>query len=177
MAIKTPLGKIEITIDGHAIDEDNYAIYVIDIDKTCPNVSARYCIGLHYEPDGRPHEILCHFVDYVPSKKDEIEGGDNLECKRFYNDDCKLSIGAIGLSGYIDGERISPFDYDNEYRKDGVTYNTFDFTKTNSFYFGVSWISPVSDENENQTWYGADPNCYLQDVWNHITGKVGLSED
>ena len=38
---------------------------------------------------------------------------------------------------------MEDYDYENDYLDNGVSYEIFDFTKT--------------DENELQTWFGADP--------------------
>ena len=94
----------------------------------------------------------------MPNEMDNMEPGENLELKSFYNGDIKLSIGMEGESGYIDGKRIdTSYDYDNEYMDDGVEYVILNSTKTSNYLFGIAWIINYNENNEVQTWFGADP--------------------
>lgn len=97
------------------------------------------------------YEIACRIADRAPSKNDGIESGENLELKSFYNEKAKLSIGTIGDIG------CSTFDYENEYLDDGVAYLVLQKTKTEKFVFGVAWLNNCTEENDVQTWFGADP--------------------
>ena len=61
------------------------------------------------------------------------------------------SLGMEGESG------CATYDYENGYLTDGVQYELLPSTKTAKYTFGVAWISPCTDKNEIQTWFGADP--------------------
>lgn len=52
---------------------------------------------------------------------------------------------------------MEDYDYENDYLDNGVSYEIFDFTKTRQFFFAICWIDDYTDENELQTWFGADP--------------------
>lgn len=158
--LTTPLGDIQIYIDDKVIDytaEKQNAI-----EKLCPDINGRYCIIIGFVPDGKQHTISCRIRDYVPSENDEIESGERLELKSFYKGKIKLSIGMEGEAGYLlDGTRASEsYDYDNGYLEDGVKYVIMSSTKTKEYIFGVAWIENVTDENDVQTWFGADPTCF-----------------
>lgn len=46
------------------------------------------------------HIIACRIRGYHPSAEDEIETGEYLELKSFFDKTIKLSIGMIGQTGY-----------------------------------------------------------------------------
>lgn len=155
--LTTPLGKIEIYIDDKIVTYSVQSLGVME--KLCQNITGRFCIEINYEPDGGQHTISCRIKDYTPSQEDGIESGERLELKSFYKGQTKLSIGMEGEAGYFyDGTRASDtYDYDNEYLDDGVQYVIMKDTKTSVYKFGVAWIDNVNDENDIQTWFGADP--------------------
>ncbi len=82
--------------------------------------------------------------------------------KSFYKGHSKLSIGMEGETGYFaDGTRaFDTYDYDTEYLEDGVRYVINEDTKTDRYVFGVAWIENVTDDNDVQTWFGADPTMF-----------------
>lgn len=113
--ITTPLGNIEIYIDGKLID---YQEQNIGASKSiCPDITGRFCIEIDYEPDRKQHVISCKIKGYTISNKDEIESGEKLELKSFYKKNIKLSIGMEGEAGYYSdgGKESAIYDYDNEY--------------------------------------------------------------
>lgn len=153
--LTTPLGKIIIFYDDEEIE---YTAIPIENDSNCIDLDGRYLIKLHFEPDGKKHTISCRIKEYVPSSEDYIETGENLELKSFCKDKIKLSIGMEGDSGYFpDGTRCSDYDYDNEYLDDGVTYELLEITQTHEYKFAIAWLNNCTDENDVQTWFGADP--------------------
>lgn len=153
--IVTPLGKINVMIDGNSI---LYHERKCVCDKTCKDLDGRYMIVVDFIPDGKIHEIKCSISNYKSSRRDGIESGERLELKSFYNGKIKLSIGMEGESGYFsDGTRLSEYDYDNEYDDDGVKYIILPETKTSMYTFGVAWINETNENNDVQTWFGADP--------------------
>lgn len=155
--LETPLGIIEILVDDVPHE---YEYISIPLDKTCPDLNARYSISICFEPDGKEHTISCQIYDYVPSEDDGIESGERLELYSFYKDSVKLSIGMEGDTGYINNQRISDYDYDTEYLHNGVQYNILRFSKTSKYVFGIAWITPVTEDNDVQTWFGADPTMF-----------------
>lgn len=93
--LETPLGKIQIRIDGERIA---YEAYELDCGRSCENLNGRYYIQIHFVPDGKEHEISCSIIGHKVSDRDDIESGERIELKSFYNEDCKLSIGMEGDS-------------------------------------------------------------------------------
>lgn len=155
MNLVTPFGEIEILIDGKAIE---YNYKKLNPDSHCKDVNGRHLIQVSFVPDGKNHRISCRISGYKASGSDEIETGENLELKSFYKGNAKLSIGMEGDSGYINGERVSLFyDYDNDYQDDGVEYVVLPDTKTQNYVFGISWLNCCHENNDVQTWFGADP--------------------
>lgn len=53
--------------------------------------------------------------------------------------------------------RIGNYDYDCVYLKNGIGYHVFPSTKSQELTFGLAWINECTDDNNVQTWYGADP--------------------
>jgi len=158
MNLQTPLGEIEVYIDGNKIE---YNYFKIENDNNCLDLSGRYLINICFEPDGMEHVISCCIKDYKRTNKDEIETGENLELKSFYKDNTKLSIGMEGDTGYsLDLERTSDYyDYDNGYLDNGVEYRILKNTteRFKNYIFTIAWIDNYNKENEIQTWLGADP--------------------
>lgn len=156
----TPLGDIEICIDGKSIKYTAQNMGVMD--RLCPDVDGRFCIKVEFVPDGERHTISCRIKDHTPSDRDGIESGERLELKSFYKGRSKLSIGMEGETGYCaDGIRaFDTYDYDTEYLDDGVQYVIVENTNATTYVFGIAWIENVTDDNEVQTWFGADPTLF-----------------
>lgn len=158
--VLTPLGAIEITVDGVSID---YEARKVSCDNLCKDVTARYSIEVKFAPDGLEHSIACRLKSHVPLSDSYPEPGEHLELMSFFRDNIKLSIGIESESYYVGGKRESDYDYDGEWLDDGVQYCILRSTKTSKYIFGVSWIESdnlESNEIEVQTWYGADPTFF-----------------
>lgn len=155
--LQTPLGALDIQIDKVSI---NYTPLSISVHQTCKDLDGRYAIVIPFYPDQLQHTISCRIKNYKNSKNDEPEPGENLELFSFYQNGTKLSIGMVGDAGCINGERLATYDYDTEYLADGVQYRVLPITKTTKFIFGVAWINEVTEANNIQTWFGADPTLY-----------------
>lgn len=123
-------------------------------------MSGRYSIIVDFIPEGKEHIIACRIKSYTPSEKDECETGENLELKSFYQKNFKLSLGMEGDTCYIGERHLSCYDYNNGYTTDGVQYCLLSFTKTSRYVFGIAWIENVSENNDVQTWFGADPTLF-----------------
>ena len=163
--LNTPFGDISIKINDKEI---SYEYKKCTNDRTCLNLLGRYLIEITSIPKGEEYSISCEIVNNQ-SLKSEIETGEMLECISFYGEErIKLSIGAYGESwGYI-GNRLmeASNDYDIEYRPNGLSYLVLKETKTDKYYFAVSWIDDVGYEDsinnydndrDVETWYGSDP--------------------
>lgn len=156
--ISTPVGTIEIMIDGKALE---YDYEKLNNGNLFPDFAARYKIKVSKEPDGTEHEIKCVIsglknMEYIS----DIESGECLECQSFYIENCKISVGIESDAGYLEnGFRITDmgYDYDSCYIKAGISYCTLSFTTTKNFVFGVCWMENYTKENEHQTWFGAAP--------------------
>jgi len=156
----TPIGKITVLFDGAPIP---YSAIEVPKDRTCPDVIGRFRIDFPYESDCAEHSLFC-IVNLASPTQTKIgaESGERLEALAFYLDGVKLTLGAEGEEPLYDGERpISPYgyDYDISYLSNGLTYNIFPKTKSQTFTFGVSWMIPRIEGDDCQTWYGADPSC------------------
>lgn len=166
--LKTPFGDIIVKIDGKEV---GYKIKKYENDPTCPNLLGRYLIEIEFKPTGKEHKITCEIAGNK-NLKAEIEPGEMLECLSFYSEErIKMSIGVYGeVWGYVGGELYKPSnDYDIDYLSRGMSCIVLEDTKTEKFYFGVSWIDdvgyydPTNDDGHDrdvETWYGSDP-CYL----------------
>ena len=152
--IRTPLGNLEIQIDGKSI---KYQAVLMPIERPLSGLVGRYKITVAFQPDGKSHTIACKIKDYMPSLLDEEEGGENLECKSFYHSGTKLSLGMKGDMCFLNGQRMSDYDYDNELLLDGVQYQILPSTQTDVYHFGVAWITGCTKDTAIQTWLGADP--------------------
>ncbi len=156
--LETPFGSVDVKLDGNILD---YECHEQPLDSTCREVNGRYAIKVSFIPDGKRHSISCIIRDYMASSNDGIESGERLELYSFYRDKTKLSIGMEGDGGYLsNGKRVSQYDYDTAYLENGVQYIILPTTKTVAYVFGVAWIDHVNEENDVQTWYGADPTLF-----------------
>ena len=163
--LKTLLGDISIKINGREI---GYEYKKCANDRTCPNLLGRYLIEIISKPTGKEYSISCEIVNNQ-SLKSEIETGEMQECISFYSEErIKLSIGAYGERwGYIGGRRMETNnDYDIEYKPNGLSYLVLKETKTEKYYFAISWIDDVGYEDpinngehdrDVETWFGSDP--------------------
>jgi len=49
------------------------------------------------------------------------------------------------------------YDFDGYLMTDGICIVIFPETQSQTFYFAVSWLLSCDEQNDHQTWYGADP--------------------
>ena len=127
-----------------------YFLQALPIEGAFSELDGRYKIAVSFQPDGKSHTIACKIAAYMPSPLDE-EGGENLECKSFYHDDTKLSLGLKGDMCFLNGQRISDYDYDNDLITDGVQYQILPSTQTAVYRFGVAWITGCTKATAIQT--------------------------
>lgn len=153
MKLITPLGEIRIEIDDKLVD---YDYKCMKSDARFEKLGGRYFIYVPIEIDGKAHTISCRISGYIPSDKDMLEPGENLELKSFYSSETKLSIGMKGDMGLQSGIDTL-FDYDNNYLDDGVQYVILPTTKTSEYVFAIAWLDNYRCHDETLTWFGADP--------------------
>ena len=82
----------------------------------------------------------------------DIETGEGLECVSFYIRNDKSSIACEGSFG--DSEE---HDFDGWLGDDGIIIEIKKETNSKEFVFGICWVSHLTDENDIQTWFGAEP--------------------
>ena len=144
----TPLGAIKLFVND---EEVGFTALKLDLELRCRDVNGRYLIQYEYISEMKNQKIKC----CIPSLevKGEIESGEWLEAISFYRDDIKLTIGVQGEFT----EDTKYIDYSGNYLSNGIQYETNHTTSDRKFYFGVCWIQPLTEENDIQTWFGADP--------------------
>ena len=157
----TPLGKVFLLLDGYPIE---YNAIELKPSIHFPDVNGRYKIEFCYSNDNTEHSISCLInLDELGEKSNAEtypERGERFEALSFLSDDIKVTIGAYGEEpGYVKGVlcRDHDFDYDVSYLPNGLTYEIYPSTKSNTFVFGVSWIFPRTNENDHQPLFGAEP--------------------
>ena len=124
MELITPLGKIQVLLDDEPI---TCSITQLDsLESLCPDIVARYKIGIDYIPDGKEHLISYCLYPSQPVKG-YSESGERLECYGYYNDDetLKVSIGIEVDTGYVYNNEGQLVRDNDEYDYDGVFYNSY----------------------------------------------------
>ena len=145
----TPLGAIKLFVND---EEVGFTAKKLDVGMHCQDVNGRYLIQYDYKSEIKKNQVIKCCIPSIDVKGDS-ESGERLEAISFYQNDIKLTIG-------VDGE-FSDFpkdiDYSGDYLNNGIHYETYNTTANRKFYFGVCWIQPLTEENDVQTWFGADP--------------------
>lgn len=154
--LNTPFGPVLILLDGRALAFA--AVPAAPDPRTCPDIGGRYFIRISVLPDGRPHTLCCVLPELPRRAQSEPEPGDRLALCSWYTDGYKLSVGTEGEEGRFS----QPFDYDISYLAAGMAYLILPETKTQSFSFGIAWISGVPEPDADnprdvQTCFAADP--------------------
>lgn len=148
--LKTPLGPVRITDEnGH---EPSISVRKVE-ERTYPtrDVNAIYRLSVEIPPLTEIVEVLC-FLD-APLKGD-VESGEILEAIAFYDSGYKLTIGAEAEFGCCRDHDYLP---DGEYTENGIRLLIPKSDEATTVVFGVAWITPVTEDNETQTWFAADP--------------------
>lgn len=155
--LDTPLGKTDITIDGRQIE---HRIEKVSPSKSCKDLDGRYFIHVEFEPDSKEHNIDCKLVDFSPTET-EHAGGERVESLEIYEKEIKMSIATQAEILSYENEKIDEddpcniYNYDVEYLENGMRYIILPITTEKEVIFGVSWMSNYNDDNEVQTWFGA----------------------
>lgn len=160
--IRTPLGIVEVKEDGKRID---CIVKRMENDNRCPELDGWYAILVDYIPDGREHTVSCCIKGYRASKDDFEEPEERANIKSFCKKTTKLSIGGFSDTPEEWGMRSDEsMDYWTEYLKNGVQYHIQQNAKRAIYPFGIAWLENFNEENEVQTWYGADPTIWVEKI-------------
>ncbi len=151
-AIETPYGKICMLLDGI---EQGFTFRCIAPNRFFPDVDAVYRIKYDYVSDGKTH--LLSFILLNSKVIGEPETGERLESTAFYSEGGKLSLGCTASFGELPDYDC---DFDGNLISNGIEIYISPTTKSQTFEFGVCWLLKCTEENEVQTWYGADPSVY-----------------
>lgn len=148
--LMTPLGAVQVFVNDNEVEFT--AIKMDNLDPHCPDVNGRFLIQYEYKNQFGNLEIKC----CIPSLDvtGEIESGERLEAISFYKGNIKLTIATEGEFN----DHPKYINYSGDYLRNGIQYSTFQVTADRNLKFGVCWIQPCTEENEVQTWFGADPN-------------------
>ncbi len=144
-----PFGNIKLYVNNE--EKEFTAIKLDNLYFLGSYIKGRFLIQYEYKNEYKNQEIKC----CIPSidVEGEVESGERLEAISFYKNDIKLTIGAdcefTDFPDYI--------DFSGDYLSNGIQYVTFQKTADRKFSFGVCWIQPYTEENDTQTWFGADP--------------------
>jgi len=144
----TPLGAIKLFVNDEEVE---FTAIKLDLESHCRDVNGRYLIQYEYKSEMMNQDIKC----CIPSLdiEGEIESGESLEAISFYRNDVKLTI---GMEGQFTDD-VKCIDDGGNYLSNGIQYVTDHTTSDRKFYFRVCWIHPLSEDNDIQTWFGADP--------------------
>ena len=147
--VSTPLGAVKLFVNDEEVEFT--ATKLNHSDPKYSEVSGRFLIPYDFKKDVKNQKIAC----CIPGLdvEGEIESGEKLEAISFYKHNVKLTIGVE--AEFTDHPNY--IDYSGDYLDNGVQYRTTKSTKDQRFKFGICWIQPFTDENEVQTWFGADP--------------------
>lgn len=149
--LKTPFGDIKLRLD-----EKDIAYEVRGVkrdDRLYPDVDGLFLVAFDFIPDGNTHELQCILenAEYLAYP----ETGERLEAVAFYINKSKISIGCEGDFGGL--LEFCTYDFDGMLLENGIQIDIDTFTKGQKFQFGVCWLLYCTEENDVQTWYGADP--------------------
>ncbi len=132
--LETLFGIIECKLDNEPIE---YKFVKVSTDRACADLNGRYALFISFSPDGQEHKISCTIPENISVKEICTEPGERIEINSFYIGTSKLSIGLEADTVYVNGKRISSYDYDSEVIERGVQYIILPDTKTELFVFGV----------------------------------------
>jgi len=149
--LHTPFGGIQILVDDTIVNFDHRSI---DPNKQLfPDVDAAHRINIKVKNDGKNHTIQIRLTNC--NVDGNIESGETLEAISFYKNNGKITIGCYASFGDCKEYNL---DYDGFYCADGIQIEILPTTQTQDFKFGVCWLKECTNENDVQTWFGADPS-------------------
>lgn len=135
--LMTPIGPIIILINDIEI---SYSFQPLsNLSPYFPDVSGRFSILVSSKEQATVRCVLQNNTIVGQS-----ETGENLEAISFYYDDVKLSIGVTADFMQQEGQIVT---------------NGIELTTTSPITFVVSWIQPVTEDNDLQTFFSVDLFC------------------
>lgn len=147
--LETPFGVIEIKLDGKLVD---YKIKQKRNEHFYPDVDGAYLLEYPYKSDYKKHTLQCvlkgESIDFEP------DTGERFEAVSMYLGNSKITIGIECEFGFED--TISIWGFDGKLLKEGIEIYIYEDTGDKNFAFGVAWLLYCNDDNEIQTWFGAD---------------------
>lgn len=159
----TPFGSIHIKIDD--LETEYIAVKLPLGGHGYSGAAARYAIRIDVKPDGYKHNIDCRLSDIPQFVEGRPESGEDLECMTFSNSDgtTDLTIACLGETWEM-GCSIESlergYDYDAVTLQDGMRYTVMPATRTSEYIFGICWKEGITDPQDLDTWFGADPNLF-----------------
>lgn len=151
IVLATPVGSVELLLDGEQVSFRSFSIEPNE--KWFPDVDETYRLMYDFVSDGKSH--ILYFRIKECKLEANPETGELLEAVSFYKEKCKITLGCIASFGDCEDYDL---DYDGRLCDDGMKIYISETTKSQTFKFGVCWIKECTDENDVQTWYGADPS-------------------
>lgn len=145
--LKTPFGKINILVDGVAI---NFEAKPFDYVK--PPVKGKPiagCYRIHF-PVENYRSIQC--VLNLEDKKVEVSGssGERYLCREFGVGATMLAIGIEDENPVFESERV----------ENGMEYRIND--RIDEVVFGIAWATDYEGTNDVRVWFAADPTVYFK---------------
>jgi len=141
--IETPIGRIEILIDGKILDYSK--VELVNRHKSF-TVDKRYQISVN---DMMESTIDCTLIGRKTEDRAIIESGEDLALISFYEDNLKLSIGA---EGDVDGIKYT-------YLENGIRMEVNKECMKNQLLINVAWLEMTNMEQQDiYCWFAADPS-------------------
>ena len=152
--LETPFGIVEILFDDVFVQFNCQDIGPNS--RLFPDVNGAFRIFVDVELDGEEHRLKMKIRNC--DVRGDVENGELFESLAFYSGVGKLTLGCYASFGDCDEFGL---DYDGSLCSDGIEIYISASTRTSTFKFGVCWLDECTDENEVQTWFGADPSIRL----------------
>lgn len=150
-SIGTPLGEIQVYLDGQLAD---FCISPIENDSIHPKSVKRYLIEMHFKPDRNEHTLSCMLIPSQPVQS-YVDTGERCE-GIVYHDEEERAFVLIGG----EGDDYSPYyDYWLEITENAVSYVTRRDTRTSTYRFGVMVAKVDEDGAFDLSVYDVDPAC------------------
>ncbi|MCC8196535.1 MAG: hypothetical protein LIO49_07035 [Ruminococcus sp.] len=151
-SLKTPFGVIKLLFDGKEEFFDRQCVDPTEV--IYPDVDGVYRIDYDFDADGNKHSLKL-ILEGI-SVEGYPESGERLEEISFYVGDGKITLGCYADFFNFNGE----FDFDGGLLSNGIEVILLPSTASQTIEFGVCWMTHnCTENNETQTWYGADPKC------------------
>lgn len=131
----TPFGTIRVFVNN---TETSYTYEPLPTNHRFPDVDGRYQINIG------SHTESCTIRCIIPTFTDKAspETGERFEAVAFYQNGVKLTLGTVANFEEQSGNLLS----------NGIEVTTNKPVTE----FGICWMNNATEENDHQTWFGAD---------------------